>query len=168
MKSMSRFVSLLNSLDARFAAVGAGMTSLVLLLFRLLWGFGNIRSGYKHFLDFEGTTAYFASLHIPYPATAVCVSATAELIGGAMLMLGFRARLACVPLFINFTVAYLTSGRPHVINLLLLRDADKFIGYPALPYLMTSLLIFAFGPGKYSLDHLFFGARPGAQTARSF
>lgn len=144
--------------------MGASLTSLVLLLFRLLWGFGNIRSGYKHFANFEGTTGYFASLHIPYPAVAVCLSATAELVGGVMLMLGFGVRFACVPLFINFTVAYLTSGRPHLVNLLLLRDADKFISYPALPYLMTSLLIFAFGAGRYSLDHWFPGAKPKART----
>ena len=168
MNPTSRSVSLLKILDARFAAMGVGMTSLVLLLFRLLWGFGNIRSGYKHFANFEGTTGYFASLHIPYPAAAVCLSATAELVGGVMLMLGFGVRFACVPLFINFTVAYLTSGRPHVVNLLLLRDADKFIGYPALPYLMTSLLIFAFGAGKYSLDHLVSGPRSGGETARRF
>lgn len=130
------------------------MTDGVLLLFRLVWGWGCVRSGYKHLVNFDGAASYFASLHIPYPAPALCVSAAAELLGGMMLMLGFGARVACVPLVINFTVAFLTSGRLHVVNLLLLRDADKFIAYPALPYLMTSVLIFAFGPGRYALDHL--------------
>ncbi len=156
MNSTSRPSSSLPSLNARLASIGERSAPLVLLLFRLFWGYGNMRSGYKHLANFEGTSGYFASLHIPFPEVAVCLSATAELVGGLMLILGIGVRFACIPLFINFTVAYLTSGLPHVINLLLLRDADKFIGYPALPYLMTSLLIFAFGAGKYSLDHLVF------------
>jgi len=45
-----------------------------------------------------GTAKYFASVHVPAPATAVCISVVVHLLGGLGVMLGFKTRWAAAAL----------------------------------------------------------------------
>ncbi|HWZ95832.1 MAG TPA: DoxX family protein, partial [Opitutaceae bacterium] len=100
------------------------------------------------------TADFFTSLHIPFPVANVYISGTTELVGGILLMLGLFSRLISVPLLFNFCVAYLTASQGAVKELLHFKNPDDFINDSAFPFLVTSLLILAFGPGKISLDYL--------------
>jgi putative oxidoreductase len=136
------------------AAAGAYLQSPALLVIRLAWGYQLFESGMGHLTHVAKTAAYFTSLNIPHPVANVYISGSTELAGGVLLMLGLFARFISIPLFFNFCVAYWTASHAEVINLLHFRNPDDFINDSAFPFLVTSLLIFAFGPGAVSFDRI--------------
>jgi putative oxidoreductase len=141
------------------AKAGNVLQSPVLLLIRLAWGFQLYESGIGHLTHVEKTAAFFTSLNIPHPVANVYISGSTELAGGILLMLGLFSRFISIPLFFNFCVAYWTASRSEVVNLFHFRNPDDFINDSAFPFLVTSLVILAFGPGFFSLDRLFFGKK---------
>jgi putative oxidoreductase len=50
------------------------------------------------------------------------------------------------------TVAYITGDREALLSIF--SDPDKFSAAAPFTYLMASLLILIFGPGRFSLDYL--------------
>jgi uncharacterized membrane protein YphA (DoxX/SURF4 family) len=79
------------------------------------------------------------------------MSGTTEMVGGAVWMLGLGVRIISVPLLINFCVAYLTASRDKVLHLFT-QDPSNFIDDTAFPFLVTSLVMIAFGAGAVSID----------------
>jgi putative oxidoreductase len=134
------------------AKIGDCLQSFALLVIRLAWGFELVQSGYAHLTHAAKTAEFFQGLHIPFPLANVYLSGGTELVGGVLLMLGLFSRLVSIPLFFNFCVAYAMASRDAVVALVTLRDPAKFIDDSAFPFLVTSLIIFAFGPGRVSLD----------------
>ncbi len=122
----------------------------VLLFIRLAWGWQLLESGYGHLTHVQNTLKFFTDLGIPFPLANVYISGSTELIGGALLMLGLASRYIALPLLFNFCVAYATDARDAIKHIF--TDPDQFINYAAFPFLVTALLIFAFGPGWFSLD----------------
>lgn len=149
---------------------GSCLQSGILLFIRLTWGWQLLESGHAHLADVAGTAKNFADWGIPFPTFNVYLAGSTELIGGAFWMLGLMARLISVPLFFNFCVAYLTASRDTVMHLFT-RNPDAFINDLAFPFLVTSVLMIAFGPGKASLDclalRLLKGRYPAASSATS-
>jgi putative oxidoreductase len=138
------------------ASAGGLLQSPSLLFVRLAWGFQLYESGIGHLTHVQKTAAFFESLNIPHPVANVYISGSTELAGGVLLMLGLFSRFISIPLFFNFCVAYWTASHGEVVDLLHFRNPDAFINDSAFPFLVTSLLILAFGPGAISLDRLFF------------
>jgi putative oxidoreductase len=162
----------MKKLNNLLAKTGTCLQSPVLLLIRLAWGFQLYESGWAHLTHVDKTAEFFASLHIPFPVANVCLSGTTELAGGILLMLGLFSRFISIPLFFNFCVAYLTASQSTIQEVLHFKKgaADDFINDTAFPFLITSLLILAFGPGKISLDYLiekFCGKKSGASAKDS-
>lgn len=137
----------------QFADVATVFQSGALLLTRLAWGWQLLESGHAHLSDVAGSAKNFAEWGIPLPTFNVYLAGSVEMFGGALLMLGLASRLISVPLFFNFCVAYLTASRETVKHLFT-QNPDMFINDAAFPFLVTSLLILAFGPGKASIDYL--------------
>lgn len=152
------------------AALGSLLQPLVLLLVRVTWGYQLVESGWGHYTHIARTAAFFASLHVPLPEVSVYLSATTELLGGSLLILGLFARIVSVPLCFNFCVAYASASWPDLMTTLHQKgigDAfDAFVNDTAFPFLVTSLLILAFGPGRIALDALIF-RRQGTGAASS-
>ncbi len=95
-------------------------------------------------------TEYFGSLGLPAPGpTAVFVSIL-ELVGGVLLALGLGSRLIALLLTGNMTVAYITGDREALLSIF--SDPDKFSAAAPFTYLMASLIVLIFGPGRFSLD----------------
>jgi putative oxidoreductase len=134
--------------------IGGCLQSPILLIFRLAWGFQLYESGWGHLTHVDKTADFFRSLHIPFPVVNVYLSGSVEFAGGILLMLGLFSRFISIPLFFNFCVAYLTASPAAVKELLHFKNPDDFINDTAFPFLLTSILIFAFGAGKISLDFL--------------
>ena len=151
----------LKSIPGRVATllnwIGGWLQSPALLLIRLAWGFQLYESGWGHLTHVEKTARFFESLHIPYPVANVYISGGTELTGGILLMIGLFSRPISVLLLFNFCVAYLTASRDSVLKVLHFHNPDDFINDAAFPFLVTSLLILAFGPGKIALDSLLSG-----------
>jgi putative oxidoreductase len=151
-----------------FASITSNLQSAVLVLCRLAWGWKMVLSGYRHLNHVPDVVAYFTELHIPFPTLSVYVSASTELAGGMLLVLGLATRLISVPLIFNFFVAILTGGSDKVMQLLhggqilsparytagRLSGLEAIIDDDAFPFLMISLLLMAFGAGKVSIDYL--------------
>ena len=72
--------------------------------------------------------------------------------GGLLLLAGLCSRLVSIPLMILLSVAYLTADLDKVK--LIFSDPDKFLTADELLFLFAAVLVFVFGPGKFSIDWL--------------
>jgi putative oxidoreductase len=128
------------------------LRSPLLLALRLIFGWGLFQTGKGKLEHIDRFTDFLTHLHIPMPAANAHFVASLECVGGLLLLLGLAARLICVPLIINFIVAYLTADRDAVVNFF--KDQDAFTNAAPFLYLLVSLIVLAFGPGLFSLDAL--------------
>lgn len=133
-----------------------------LLFVRLYWGYQLIQSGWGKLHHLDKVTEFFTSLNLPMPAqTAVAISCL-EFFGGIFLAIGLLSRLTSLALTINLIVAYITADREALFSIF--SDPDKF--YAAAPYtfLVASVIVLLFGPGKFAVDTLlnrWFPTSPG-------
>jgi putative oxidoreductase len=133
-----------------------------LLFVRLYWGYQLIQSGWGKLHHLDKVTEFFTSLNLPMPAqTAVAISCL-EFFGGIFLAIGLLSRLTALALTINLIVAYITADREALFSIF--SDPDKF--YAAAPYtfLVASVIVLLFGPGKFTVDALlnrWFPSLPG-------
>jgi len=121
-----------------------------LLLVRLYWGWQFIQTGWGKINNIPKVTGFFTELGIPFPGLNAHFIAGLEFVGGVLLVLGLASRLIAVPLTINMLVAYITADREALLSVI--SDPDKF--YAAAPYtfLVASLIVLIFGPGKFAVD----------------
>lgn len=138
-----------------------------LLLVRLYWGWQLIQSGWGKLHNLPKVTDYFTSLGLPMPAKMAVFISCVEFFGGIFLAAGLLSRLTALVLTVNMIAAYITGDREALFSIF--SDPDKF--YAAAPYtfLIASLIVLIFGPGKLSLDTLLNRVidRPGATAPRS-
>ena len=128
------------------------LQSLLLLIIRLYWGWGFFLTGKGKLMDLEKPTAYFQSLGIPLPHAQAILAGATECFGGLLLLAGLCSRLISIPLTILLTVAYLTADLDKVK--MIFSDPDKFLTADEFLFLFVVVLVFAFGPGKFSIDWL--------------
>lgn len=145
----------------RFEWLASCLQSPLLLVIRLYWGISFVLSGWGKFTHLERTVGYFESLNIPLPKLNAIMAGATECVGGALLALGLFARPASVPLIGVMGVAYLTANREALMALT--SDPDKFVTADSFLFLFAALIVLAFGPGRLSLDALFFPKTPGAK-----
>jgi putative oxidoreductase len=121
-----------------------------LLLVRLYWGWQFIETGWGKIHNIPKVTEFFTSLGIPFPALNAHFIAGLEFAGGILLVLGLASRAIALPLTINMLTAYITADREALFAVI--TDPDRF--YAAAPYtfLVASLIVLLFGPGKLALD----------------
>ncbi|MEA2336305.1 MAG: putative oxidoreductase [Thermoanaerobaculia bacterium] len=128
------------------------LRSPLLLVLRLIFGWGLFQTGKGKLENIDRFIEFLTRLHIPAPAANAWFVASLECVGGLLLILGLASRLICIPLTINFIVAFLTADREAVVNFF--KDQDAFTNAAPFLYLLVSLLVLAFGPGIFSLDEL--------------
>lgn len=128
-----------------------------LLFIRLYIGYESMVAGWAHLNHVEQTAKFFASLGIPMPTLNVYIAGSTELVGGALIGLGLAARIVAVPFTFNFLIAILSVNLadPRFRDLLknILHNQDVVLKDDAFPFFFVGLMIFIFGPGKYSLDY---------------
>ncbi len=143
----------LSSLVALYARLGSlldhGQSPLLLLL-RLHWGYQFVLTGVGKLQNLERTAAFFADLGIPAPMINAAFAGATEAGGGALLFLGLGSRIAAVPLIGTMCVAYATAHTEELTGIF--SDPDTFTSAPPFLFLLTSLVVLVFGPGRYSLD----------------
>ena len=143
-----------NKLDGLLATLGGWLQPVLLLLVRGWWGWSFFLTGKGKLMNLDGTTAFFTDLGIPMPKLNAILAGSTECFGGLLLLLGLGSRLVSVPLIFTMLVAYATADKEalHAI----LSDPDKFTGATPFLFLLACVIVFAFGPGKISLDALLF------------
>jgi len=136
-------------------SVGTFGQHLLLLAMRLYWGYAFHLAGCAKFDNVAGVTEFFTGLGIPFPELMVYIVATVECVGGWCLIFGFASRLISIPLAITMFVALLTAHYEGAAMALL--DPSKFVVEAPVSFLITSLVVFFFGPGWISTDYLLEG-----------
>ena len=139
-----------------------------LLIVRLYWGWEFFLTGKGKLSDLSEPTEFFASLHIPFPAFNAALVGTTECLGGLFLLVGLASRLVSIPLMFLLCIAYLTADNEALRSIF--SDPDKFLSATPFQFLFAVVLVFAFGPGAFSLDYLIgkkFGAAASTSTTPS-
>ena len=110
-----------------------------------------LTSGFGKLTGFEGTVGYIASKHVFMPQVAAVVAILAELGGGILLLIGFKARWAGLALAI-FTLAagFLFHDYWNADAAGKMMQQINF--WKNISMAGGLLMVFAFGPGRYSLD----------------
>ncbi|HEY3756379.1 MAG TPA: DoxX family protein [Opitutaceae bacterium] len=146
--------SLLHRLHGALTTAGRCFAPLLLLFIRLYWGWQYHVTGQGKLSDLSHPTQFFASLHIPAPHLNAIVVSVTECFGGLLLMVGLGTRFL-VPIFIvEMLIAFITADRASFLAIF--SDPDKFTGAAPFLFLASFLVLFAFGPGVFSLDALIF------------
>jgi putative oxidoreductase len=125
-----------------------GISWLPLLIARIAMAGEFIPSGWGKLGNLPKLTAYFATLGIPAPALNAAASATTELVGGILLLIGLGTRFAAAALTVVMTVAILTA-RIHDVHTI-----GDFFYLPEPAYIVIFLVLISQGAGRISVDQL--------------
>lgn len=134
-------------------SAGEAFGNFFLLALRLFCGYSFFTSGLRKIQNVDSVVTFFSSLGIPFPEFNAHLVGWVECIGGACLFLGIASRLVSIPLAIVMITALFTQH--FEVTKKLFENPDEAINQTAFIYLMVCLTIFAFGPGKISIDYLF-------------
>ena len=130
---------------------GGLFKSPLLLICRLYFGSVFFLSGLHKFQDIGKLTRLLESYHLWYPTEQAYTAASIELIGGICLILGFASRLVAIPLIIVMVTAYFTIHIDAVKGIF--SSSNAFVTQAPFIPLLISIIVLAFGPGRYSIDH---------------
>jgi len=123
-----------------------------LLAVRLYWGWQLIESGWGKLHNLSKVTEFFTSLNLPMPVQMALAISCLEFFGGIFLALGLLSRLTALVLTINMIMAYIIADREALMSFF--SDPDKFAAAAPCVFLIASLIILIFGPGKICVDTL--------------
>jgi putative oxidoreductase len=149
---MNPFFAQIRRMYAWAVRASSTLQSPFLLFVRLYWGWQLIESGWGKLHNLSKVTDFFTSLNLPMPAQMAVFISCVEFFGGLFLVLGLLSRFTALVLTINLIMAYITADREAFLSFF--SDPDKFAAAAPYVFLVASLIILIFGPGKYSLDTL--------------
>ena len=162
---MTTFASRIQNAYSLLVHSANSLQSAFLLFVRLYWGWQFVVDGWGKLHHLTKVTEYFGSLGLPAPGPTALFVSILELVGGVLLALGLGSRLIALLLTCNMTVAYITGDREALLSIF--SDPDKFSAAAPFTYLMASLIVLIFGPGRYSLDRLIEHLLPHDSPARA-
>ena len=148
-----------------FVRASSSLQSPFLLAVRLYWGWQFMQTGWGKLNDIGKVVQFFTSLGIPAPALNAYFVSALEFGGGLLLILGLGSRLIALPLVIDMFVAYIAADREALFSII--SNPDKFMGAAPFTFLIASLVVLIFGPGRVSADALLAGRMSGIQVQRA-
>jgi putative oxidoreductase len=121
------------------------------LLGRILLAGMFVISGYGKIPGFEGTVGYIAAKGLPVPQLLAAIAILIELGGGLAILLGWKTRWAALALIVFLIVITpifhgFWAVPPEQVM------AQKINFMKNVSILGGMLLLFAFGPGRYSVE----------------
>jgi putative oxidoreductase len=149
---MSGILHLLRSAYERFVTAANFLQSPLLLLLRIYFFWQLFLAGKGKLLNIGKIIEFFTSLGIPAPAVNAYFVSSLECFGGLLLIIGLASRPIALLVAISMFVAYWTADHEAITNII--SDPDKFVKADPFPYLLTALIVLAFGPGLLSVDAL--------------
>lgn len=105
-------------------------------------------NGWSKLHDLTKTAGFFKSIGIVAPAFSAAFIGGLEFLGGALLILGLGTRLFAFLLASTMVVAYFTAHYEALFDLKAFMQAAPF------SFLVATLALAAWGPGKLALDSL--------------
>jgi putative oxidoreductase len=163
---MSSFVPSITLAYEKFVAVANYLQAPLLLALRVFFFWQLFLAGKGKLLNIDKTAEFFGSLNIPMPVLSVYLAGATECFGGLLLVIGLASRLVAIPVAFTMIVAYMTADYESLASIF--SDPDKFVGAAPFPFLLSALLVLAFGPGAISVDALIkrFAARRRSDKLR--
>jgi putative oxidoreductase len=149
---MNSFVNFIRRPYELLVTVANYLQAPLLLALRVYFFWQLFLSGKGKLLNIERTTEFFSSLNIPMPLLSVYLAASTECFGGLLLVVGLASRLVAIPVAFTMIVAYITADYEALTSIF--SDPDKFVAAAPFPFLLSALIVLAFGPGAFSLDAL--------------
>ena len=137
---------------AIFVLCATSLQSLFLLFVRLYWGWQFWQTGWGKLHNLPHVIAFFTNLGIPAPALNAYFVSSLECFGGILLAVGLGSRILAFMFTIDMIVAYVTADRAALLSIF--SKPDDFVAATPFPFLMASLIILIFGPGRFALDYL--------------
>jgi putative oxidoreductase len=140
----------IQSLYEMFVRAASSLESPILLIVRLYWGWQFMQTGWGKLGDLGKVTNYFTTLGIPAPALNAYFISGLEFAGGILLAIGLGSRFIAFLLAADMAVAYYVGDHDALLSFF--SDPDKFYAAAPFTFLVASLIILIFGPGKVALD----------------
>jgi putative oxidoreductase len=147
------------SVHARLGALADKLAFLGPTLARVTVGLVFVATGWGKLHSIPDVTSFFTDLGIPAPGFNARLTASTELFGGLLVLLGLGTRLASLPLAFTMVVAILTAKRAHIDGL------TTLVGFEEWSYLVFFIWIAVAGAGPLSLDALVERVRGRAAAA---
>ncbi len=132
--------------------LGNALQSPFLLLVRIIWGYQFFKSGLGKLSNLSTVVEFFESLNIPFPTLNAALVGSIECLGGLCLLFGVLSRFASIPLFCVMATALATADYEALSDAY--NNFAHLLERPPMTFLMAVLIIFVFGPGKYSVDYM--------------
>ena len=110
-----------------------------------------LTSGFGKITGFEGTVGYIASKHLPLPQVGAIIAILCELGAGLLVLVGFKARWAALVLAV-FTLAAGIFFHDYWNADAAAKMMQQINFWKNVSIAGGFLLVFAFGPGRYSVD----------------
>lgn len=151
----------IHKLYEMFVRAASSLESPFLLIVRLYWGWQFMQTGWGKLGDIGKVTNFFTTLGIPFPALNAYFISGLEFVGGILLAVGLGSRLVAFLLAADMAVAYTIADHDALLSFF--SDPDKFYAAAPFTFLVASLIILIFGPGRLALDTLI-GRRYGQRT----
>src|SRR5712671_1559158 len=128
-------------------------------LARVAVGVVFIGTGWGKLHNLEKITGFFTELGIPAPGFNAVLVSSAELVCGALILVGLLTRLASLPLIVVVAVAILTAKRAEIGGL------SDLLGFVETLYIVLLAWLATAGPGPLSLDRVALRALGGTGAA---
>ncbi len=132
--------------------LGEFLKSYLLLAMRLYWGIAFFMAGLGKINHPAPVVDFFTSLNIIFPQYLVPFVAWLEVVGGICLTIGLASRLAAIPLAMNMIAAFFLAHSEAVFAVF--ENPQRLISQTPFNYLLASLIVLCFGPGKFSMDYV--------------
>jgi putative oxidoreductase len=121
------------------------------LVGRLLLAFMFVVAGFGKIKGYDGTAGYMASAGLPMVAILLPLTILVEFGGGIALAIGWKARWVALALAVFTLLASLTfhnfwAMKPEAVM------TNTLFFYKNMAVIGGMLMVFAFGPGRYSVD----------------
>jgi putative oxidoreductase len=140
--------------DQTYPLLVAGATSrdIAALIARVLLVALFLLSGFGKISDFAGTAAYVASKGLPLPALGAAIAIVMEVGVGLLVLVGWKARAAALALAVFTAVAGVVFHAYWADADAAARMGDFINFWKNVSIAGGFLMVFAFGPGRYSVD----------------
>jgi putative oxidoreductase len=150
LQTMSGILHLIRRAYELFVTAANFLQSPLLLVLRVYFCWQLYLTGKGKLSNIGKVIDFFTSLGIPAPALNAYFVSSLECFGGLLLIIGLASRPIAFMVLISMSVAYLTADLEAVQSIF--SDYDKFVKADPFPFLLTALIILAFGPGLISID----------------
>jgi putative oxidoreductase len=127
------------------------MPDAVLALGRALMSVIFIVSGFNKFMAVAGTTAYLTRLGVPSPQIMVYVVAALELIGGLMILVGFKTRWVALVMCVFTGITVFLGHKFWAVDAAQYQNQLNH-ALKNLAIMGGFLVLAGAGPGRYSVD----------------